>query len=252
MSNKYYDWLDPTDLVLTFRSNPFNKILDEVHTVIDSSHDQKDTGRSSSRLQTDKVYAARLSDIIASSAETEAIKSSNDADTAVAYNLRTDSVHKLSGALVRKNGKSRFTINNIENTYLPIYTEIDSDVANNSPDNYYAGQQLEIRPFNPPDTGSRTLLVQNIRRIYGEGSVGWVQDCGSSDVFSNITNLPRTLGHTSIFSGVMDSSSSSEMIADKDIKEFYQIFIPFMRINAESYIWLYATPYKYGEIFFKC
>lgn len=249
MPNKYYHWVDEVnDNVLTFNPSEFNKILDEVHTVIDSSHDQKDPVRSSSRLQTDKVYAARLSRIIASSAAAEAITSFNDADTAVGYNLRTDSVHKLSGALVRKNGKSRFTINGIENTDLPIYTEIDSDVVNTSSDNYYAGQQLELRPFDPAD-GSRTPLVRKVRAIYGEGSVGWVQDCGSTDVFSNITSRPATVGSTSVFSGVMDSSSSSEMIADVSIQEFYQIFIPFMRINEDSYIWLYATPYKNGQIF---
>ena len=249
MPNKYYGWVDEVnDNVLTFNPSEFNKILDEVHTVIDSSHDQKDPVRSSSRLQTDKAYAARLSGIIASSARVESITCFNDADTGITYNLRNESVHKLSGALVRKNGKSRFTINNIENTDLPIYTEIDSVVANASTTDYYAGQQLELRPFDPND-GSRTPLVRKIRDIYGEGSVGWVQDCGSSDVFRNITDRPATVDSTSVFSGVMDSSSSSEMIADIQIQEFYQIFIPFMRINAESYIWLYATPYKNGQIF---
>ena len=251
MPNTYYLYPNieegtDVDLVLTYKSTKFNNRLDEVHTGIDEIHDQMDKSRGSTRLA-DPDYVDYVKYSIAKNAVNATFTTQNGK-----YDLMENSAHTLSNAFVRKNGESNFNITGAPIATLPIYTVLNNytfytavNAFNRTSEEQFKGHQLEINPFNPePDT--RDAVVKKIREIYGKGSEGFVLDCGAAEIFKSLTGSTTS---TSILSGVMDSSSSTNMIDATEFKDHYQVFIPFMQHERDTKIWLYATPHAKDEIF---
>ena len=230
---------------------PYYKKLDKIHDTTDTIHDQKSTARCSSRLLTDAEYRARLHENILKKAgftpttcQFKTRSGDDDADNET-YNLDTDSIHKLYKALLRKHGDDSFYIDDLQNS-LPKYVVVESDTLSTLQDNEYANCQVEISKYDePPPPHPPTVIDQIVRVTNGKNNTfKFVNDCGSSDLYKKFVLPPsagaRTPRHpTSVFSGIMDSSSSNERESVRE--DHFQVFIPFMYVlEKQRTVWLYC------------
>ena len=226
--------------VLIFNYTPFYKTLSDVHTGIDAIHDQMDTSRGCSKLASNRTYKQQIKNAIISSA------TGNDGTFTTSkgsYNLN-QSAHTLSTALDRPTFNNTFSIDvngqNVSRDDLPTYVKMNESLFN---DKYTTPEvirntHLEIVQYEPKH---RMVSANLIGDKYGITDTHYVLDCGSKVIFENLTAQNGPVGtSTSIFSGILDSSSSSDRVPD--IKGHYQVFIPFMKLDTDHTIMLYATP----------
>jgi hypothetical protein len=230
---------------------PYYEKLDKIHDATDARHDQESTARCSSRLITDPEYRAYLhKNILQKAGFTPAnyqfkTRSGDDVADDETYNLDTDSIHKLYKALLRKPGHDSFSIDSLQNS-LPIYIVVESDTLKSTlPDNEYANCQVEISKYDelpqPPTDIDTFVRVTNGKN----NTFKFVNDCGSSNLYKKFVIPPPPPlpppPPTSVFSGIMDSSSTNDR--EIDIKQHFQVFIPFMYVlEQQRTVWLYCCP----------
>ena len=219
----------------------YYKKLDKIHEVTDTRHDQQDTVRGSSRLLTDAGYRAYLQENILKKAgfipTTYEFETCSGDETREKYNLNTDSIHKLFKSLLRKHGHELFQIDGFQ-IVLPKYVVVESDnLQSTLPDNEYANCQVEISKYD-----GTTRIDEFVRVTNGKNNTfKFVNDCGSSDLYNKFVQNPNAhFTSTSVFSGIMDSSSSNHR--ENERKEHFQVFIPFMYVSEEESVWLYCCP----------
>ena len=235
-----YYYANKKDNVLVFNTTPFYKHLSDVHMGIDAIHDQMDTTRGCSRLTSNKKYKQKIQNaIIAMSIGSgKGIFSTSQGK----YNL-TQSAHTLSSVFDRPTYNTTFTITvNDEprsRTDLYPYVQMTEQSFSDVSTDLIKNTHLELVGYNPK---LRDESARMVREKYGIQDTHFVLDCGPKEIFSNLTaqNDQYKGTSTSVFSGILDSSSSSDRV--QTIKEHYQVFIPFMKINTKKTIMLYATP----------
>ena len=226
--------------VLVFNYTPFYRTLSDVHTGIDAIHDQMDTSRGCSKLASNKIYKQRIKNAIISASISNDGSFSTSKGT---YNLN-QSAHTLSTALDRPTFNNTFNIQvngqTVSRDDLPSYMKTNEHfiMDQNTTSDVIRNTHLEIVKYEPDD---REVSANTIGSKYGVTDTHYVLDCGPKTIFANLTAQNGRVGtSTSVFSGILDSSSSNERISQ--IREHYQVFIPFMKLSADHTIMLYATP----------
>ena len=231
--------------------NPDEKYLDyfnelsDVHTCIDMKHDQFDQKRSNAKMRNNKDYIKSIQTAIDNISAP-----SGEFTTDKSYYTKS-SAHTLETALER-NDISSFNINKKQSPDLNPLMILPFDITNIKEVNS-AGHQLEFKRFNP----TKDKRVETVKVIaedyYGDSESSpatYVLDCGPSEIYKNLNIRNEPIKSKAIFSGIMDSSSSSEY--PEEIEPNYKLYVPFMRIyenkTLKGTIMMYAEPVGDGKI----
>ena len=239
--------------VLTLRKDgPYNFInsLEQVHSFIDCCHDQFDPSRMSVVLNnTEKKN--ELKRLIwqmsfGYGSGQEVFKTNNDS-----YDINS-SIHKLAHALERtpqQLGQFSITLPNGStaacNYVLPEFIELpwDSTPITNSFATY------KFHNYNPVKSGT---AGSTLKLKMNSENRAFILDCGKRLFHENYTanNDKRGFG-TSIFSGIIDSSTVNDKIlniSDVSATNMLQFLIPFIHIPTPSInIYMYCTFADYNK-----
>ena len=229
-------------ITLNMNENPVYKDyfeqLNRVHTNIDMKHDQYDFSRVNARMRNDEKYKNNIQKAIDSiSCPTGRFTITKGTDE---FEYKTNKgVHSLEHALERNTLDDTIKINNAESPNLnPLLVIPYEFIKNKNPIENAGIHQFEIKRFTPnKDKGKRQQESSEIAEYYygtTERPASFVMDCGSKSVFNGLCSDQSGGKNNSvaIFSGIMDSSSSSEIYTPtQKPKNSFVVNLPFMYLS---------------------
>ncbi len=229
--------------VCTINPNPnyteYYKALSNVHTNIDMKHDQFEAKRTNSKMRNEKYRNSMQKAIDMISIPSGKFKTLNG-------EFPTNSSANVLEKALERNELIDFTVEDKNSPSLSPMLILPFDIKDS--DYNAQGYNFEFKRFNVKKP--EIVLEKEIQKIannyYPDGQfpTAFVLDCGPKDVFLNIKkNNESNITSESVFSGILDSSSSNEF--PEVISDNYKVYIPFMNIydkKIQGTIMLYAEP----------